>query len=108
MAKQIHHAFPGRASMGLATSSVTSCKEGSPSTHSGGGSVSAGGTMGTRRESSAPSSRASSYPTGMAHLLQIRNVGSRAELFEHLVRPLAMRQERHAALRVLEIAEHDG
>src|SRR5262245_29611357 len=86
-----------------------SWSEGSPSTHSGGGRICGVGATGIRRESSAPGSRArSSSPAYMAHLLQVGDVGSGAELFEHVIGAFSVRHERDAALRVLQVAEHDG
>src|SRR6266566_6622863 len=76
-AKQIHQAFPGRASIGRATSSVTSRSDGFPTTQRTGASA-----FGSIATTSVP--RASDA-ADTAHLLEVRDVGPRPELFEHLV-----------------------
>src|SRR6266851_4353299 len=64
-AKQIHHAFPGRASIGRATSSVTSRSDGFPTTQRTGASAGLATTSVPRASDAADT----------AHLLEVRDVG---------------------------------
>src|SRR5262249_51814919 len=85
--------------------------EGSPSTHTGGGntdgcccSASSGAFPFTRvtvlliKSSLAGLSR-------IANLFQVTDVGPGSQFIQHLISPLAAQQLRHAAARVLQVAE---
>src|SRR5437868_2044245 len=90
--KQIHHAFPGRASIGLATSSVTSPSEGCPTTQRTGARPC--DSIATTFEARA------SDAADTTHLLEVGDIGARPELVEHLVSTRVARHARHPARRI--------
>src|SRR5438874_5282847 len=53
-------------------------------------------------------SRAGRSGSCVPDLCEVRDVGPRAELFEHAIPPLLPAQSRHAAARIREVAEDDG
>src|ERR1041385_3610355 len=87
IAKHTYHSLPGRPSIGCAMSAVTCFSVGDPVIHRG---------------SATPSGRLS-----MTNLLEVRHVGPGTEILEDTVGTLAAHALREAAVRVVEIAEHD-
>src|SRR3954469_5417366 len=86
-ANSAYHSLPGRPSIGRAMSSVTCLRVGAPAIHRG--SVTPSGSL------------------SMANLLEVGDVGPRAQLVEDSVRALAAHALRDRALGIVEIAKHD-
>src|SRR6476661_5458879 len=111
MAKQIHQPFPGRASSGLAMSSVICCKVGLPSTQMGGASTWAVG------------SAAVAFPLtvtmlvliggslrglqGITNLFQVPYIWPRSHIVQHAVIAPASLHLGNAAVWIFKIAEYD-
>src|SRR5262249_7526912 len=86
-AKHAYHSLVGLPSIGCAMSAVTCLSVGDPAIHRG--SVTPSGSL------------------SMANLLEVGDVGARAEVVEDLVGALSVHELMGAAVRVVEVAEHD-